>query len=112
MRKSSRKRTPPADSKAEAEGEETQPPAKKGKKPKSPTKKRSEKDARAKAAAEGKRYRPSGMTYNTQAKKNAQATETLLTALGGLGGGSNVELNAAISLARQQLGKIFFIDFH
>ena len=110
MRKSGRKRTPTADSKAEAEGGETQPPAKKGKK--SPTKKRSEKDAREKAAEEGKRYRPSGLKYNTQAKKNQQATETLLNALGGIGGGSNVELNAAISLARQQLGKICFIDFH
>ena len=45
--------------------------------------------------------------YNTQAKRNAAATNTLLTALGNLGsndGTCTPQLNAAILLAKQQLG--------
>ena len=53
----------------------------------------------------GKKKRPSGLSYNTQAKRNQAATMNLLSALegGGLGGEGNTKLQEAVEASKRML---------
>ena len=89
-RKSDRKRKP-----TQTEDADQEPAKKKGKAAHSP-----KKDNKTGGATKKRPKIPGG--YNTQAKKNAAATETLINALSNLDS-DTPQLSAALALAQEQL---------